>query len=809
MEGRTQSNRVGDQTANILFGPFELDLRTAELRKDGIKIRLSDQPFQILRMLLECPGEVVAREEIRKQLWPDDTVVEFDHSINAAVMRLRDALGETADSPRYVETLARRGYRFIGHVAFAAGPAASTSTPLVVVPRDGNSRPLSLIARPKVLVPALVLTMTAATLLGAWYHRRAAPARWAREVALPEVTRLVQAEDHADAFPLLFQALEILPQDPALNRIRRQISHTVQILTSPPGANVYVKPYARPEAEWLLIGQSPLQNFPLPMGFFRWRITKPGFRTIEAGAGIQGSTIEFLLDPEGSIPAEMVHVPAGNVRLSSGGSFHLGDFWIDKYEVTNRQFKEFIDKGGYQNRQYWRQEFVKDGRVVSWEQAMQEFRDATGRPGPSTWEVGNYSRGHDDFPVSGVSWYEAAAYAEFVGKQLPTVHHWDRAANRGIYSDILLFSNFSGSGPERVGSGRGLGAFGTYDMAGNVKEWCWNSIGGRRYILGGGWNESRPYYIADDALSPFNRSPANGFRCLKYPGGPLSEDLTAPVERQARDYRTERPVSDTTFRILQSVYSYDRTDLNAVKESFDESSPDWRAERITFDAAYDRQRVIAWLYLPRNAKPPYQTIVFFPSGHSRSVGNIDERELYPMNFLMKSGRAVLFPEYQGTFERRRKSPLGPRGLRDQTIEQCKDLQRSIDYLDTRTDIARGQLGYFGISYGGQAGVIILALESRIRVAVLARVGLPGERRPPEIDEINFAPRVRSPVLMLNGRDDLVAPVETQQLPLFRWLGTPEEDKRNVLLDSGHVGPTHQYIKETLDWFERYLGPVSR
>ena len=808
MEG-TQSSRSSGQPANIRFGPFELDLRAAELRKDGIKIRIQEQPFQILRMLLECPGEVVPREEIRNQLWPDDAIVEFDHSINTAVMRLRGALGEAADSPRYIETLPRRGYRFIGQVGADEDPVENAPVPLPDVPRAADSGRVSLILRLKIAVPVLVLGLAVITLWSAWYYRRVSSARWAREVALPEITRLVESEDHPAAFPLLFRALQVLPQDPVFNRIRRHISHTVQILTTPAGANIYIKPYTRPDGEWLLIGQSPLQNFLLPMGFFRWRITKPGFRTVEAGAGIRGATIEFVLDPQGSIPAEMVHVPSGNVRLHSGASLHLDDFLIDRYEVTNRQFKEFMDQGGYRNRQYWRQEFVKDGHVLPWEEAMEEFRDTTGRPGPSTWEVGNYLQGHDDFPVSGVSWYEAAAYAEFARKRLPTVHHWSWAASRGIYSDVLQFSNFSGKGPERVGSRQGLGAFGTYDMAGNVKEWCWNSVGNRRYILGGGWNESRPYYIADDALSPFDRSSANGFRCVKYNGESLPDDLTAPVEREKRDYQTEKPLSDGAFRILQSVYSYDHTELKAVRESIDESSPDWRAERITLDDAYDHQRLIAWLYLPRNAKAPYQTIVFFPSGHARSVGSIDERELIPMDFLMKSGRAVLFPEYQGTFERRSKSSPGPSGLRDQTIEQCKDVQRSVDYLDTRTDIAHGQLGYFGISYGGQVGVIMLALEPRLRAAVLARVGLAGHTQPPEVDEINFAPRVRSPVLMLNGRDDLVVPVETQQLPLFRLLGTPERDKRNVLLDSGHVGPTHQYIKETLNWFDQYLGPVSR
>jgi DNA-binding winged helix-turn-helix (wHTH) protein len=91
-------------------------VRAAELRKHGIKVRLHDQPFRILLRLLSRPGEVVLREEIRKLLWPDDTVVEFDRSINAAIQRLRDALGDSAEHPRYVETLARRGYRFIGAV---------------------------------------------------------------------------------------------------------------------------------------------------------------------------------------------------------------------------------------------------------------------------------------------------------------------------------------------------------------------------------------------------------------------------------------------------------------------------------------------------------------------------------------------------------------------------------------------------------------------------------------------------------------------------------------------------------------------
>jgi Tol biopolymer transport system component len=104
----------------IRFSAFEVDLQTGELRKRGQKLRLQEQPFQVLAALLERPGEVVTREELRSRLWPADSFVDFDHGLNAAIKRLRDALGESAETPIFVETLARRGYRFIGNVAISA-----------------------------------------------------------------------------------------------------------------------------------------------------------------------------------------------------------------------------------------------------------------------------------------------------------------------------------------------------------------------------------------------------------------------------------------------------------------------------------------------------------------------------------------------------------------------------------------------------------------------------------------------------------------------------------------------------------------
>src|SRR5271166_4423308 len=108
------------QSARVRFGVFELDLKSGELRSGDQKTLLTEQPLQILRMLVEHQGELVAREEIRKKLWPNDTIVEFDHSINAAIGKLRKALGDSADEPKYIETMARRGYRLVAPVEWVS-----------------------------------------------------------------------------------------------------------------------------------------------------------------------------------------------------------------------------------------------------------------------------------------------------------------------------------------------------------------------------------------------------------------------------------------------------------------------------------------------------------------------------------------------------------------------------------------------------------------------------------------------------------------------------------------------------------------
>src|SRR5712691_645893 len=145
----------------VRFGAFEVDLRTAELRTNGDKLTLQGQPFQILMVLLERPGELVTREELRKKLWASDTFVDFEHSLNKAVNRLREALDDSAEHPKFVETLPRRGYRWIGPVIRNGNDNAANESRLVVPEaeraseRAGRSRKFW-----KLVVPAICLSVT-------------------------------------------------------------------------------------------------------------------------------------------------------------------------------------------------------------------------------------------------------------------------------------------------------------------------------------------------------------------------------------------------------------------------------------------------------------------------------------------------------------------------------------------------------------------------------------------------------------------------------------------------------------------------
>jgi serine/threonine protein kinase len=378
---------------------------------------------------------------------------------------------------------------------------------------------LTILRRPAYALPlaALAIVLVVFTVVTA---RRLSRERWARQEALPGLVRLADEGRFVAAYRLGQQIRPVLADDPQLEKLWNDVTFPVNVTTDPPGAEISFKPYGETDGPWERLGISPLEEARIPLASFRWRIVKDGYETREV-MFFDFDSPTYSLVPEGDAPPGMIPVPGGSHAYRATPTVDLPDYWLDRYEVTNRDFQRFVDEGGYERPEFWKQPFVKAGRRMTFEEAMAGFQDTTGRSGPSTWELGRYPEGQGDLPVGGVSWYEAAAYAEYAERSLPSFHHWYRAAGaREIFSDILGLSNFGGAGPAPIGSHEGLSPWGHYDMAGNVREWVWNAAGARRYTLGGAWNDPTYLFTGPDALDPFDRSATLGFRCALYPTPP-------------------------------------------------------------------------------------------------------------------------------------------------------------------------------------------------------------------------------------------------------------------------------------------------
>jgi serine/threonine protein kinase len=322
--------------------------------------------------------------------------------------------------------------------------------------------------------------------------------------------------------------------DERLAVLAKRFAGTLSVASDPPGATVAVKrvqPLAgfasRPE---VTIGLAPITARRLVAGEYLVRLAADRMNPVEflvrIEAGKDLPVVRKLL-PLTAASDGMVLVDEGGSAVSPPGA-SVPAFLIDKYEVSNARFLRFVSAGGYREQTFWPETLIVNGRPKQWAAALQAFVDRTGLPGPRSWSGGSFPEGKGDHPVVGVSWYEATAYARWLGKELPTREQWWRAAlgdTRGAFpwgNDVKtaeIRANFELVGTRPVGSyPLGVSPFGCFDMAGNVREWLRDPASDPtlRSVVGGSW-EDPAYMFELSHTEAFDRAFANqaiGFRLV-------------------------------------------------------------------------------------------------------------------------------------------------------------------------------------------------------------------------------------------------------------------------------------------------------
>lgn len=853
-------------TSVVLAGEPDFTLGDLQIRPSsrevvaagGDREVLEPRVMQVLVVLARRRDQVVSRDQLIDECWAGRVVGE--DAINrciARVRRLAEAHGGFA-----IETIARVGYRLTELTAAAkapsetlepTAPAVASETgkspePPSPAPPSPRRRPIGTFG----LVAAAILVAGASYLA---YVHLSSQQRAKNAKALSEIAALVAKDQYGAAFVhARASRMDRVRKDPAFQELWRKIVVPMRPLISQPGATVYFKSYDD-DGEWILAGTTPLGTWiEAPRGAVRLKVTKDGFRTGHFVVAVPGPSVEvaepdvpkrfpfdqpsvpLALIEESALPQDMVYVPHTNVPVYLagwskgilGGEQHdIPAFAIGRNEVTNRQFKEFVDAGGYEQGEYWQDlKFASEGRPLSWSEARRYFVDATGRPGPAGWQLSTYPRGEEDMPVGGISWYEAVAFARYRKQMLPTIHHWLRSAFTPYdamfptSAAIASKSRFLTYGPVSALTEQGAGPWGTYHMAGNVREWVWNSAGGEAVALGSGW----PEYASNSALAytvdPMSRLPDHGMRLMSTLGeAQVDPSLLEPI-RLVRDtpFANRAPVSDDAFEAMRFQFTTPHTAPAQVTVNQIEASTLWVAEEVVLTFASQDTTTI-YVVRPKGHDKPLQPIVYSGVGdccYMRRPNRAVLEQLQIVGFVVNSGRALIMPIWAGGYERYSPAPTDVATSLD--VERSRpllwqhDLSSTIDYLETRADMQADRIGYLGISRGASfAGAINLAIEKRITTAVLASGGIwLNDPVHPMVDLVNYAPRITIPVLMLSGRYDHIYPYEQSQKRTFELLGTPADRKTQITYDTGHFTmPPNMVAADVTDWFDRYLGPVER
>lgn len=646
-----------------------------------------------------------------------------------------------------------------------------------------------------------------------------------------ELARINYDLDHApwDARVRLSDAMTEFPERrKELEAILERFEGDVQIESDDSGATIQIRPFESDTASWLELGKTPISDR-LPFGHYLVRINKD--LMVHQISYQPNQHWEILLP----LTQDMVRIPDawhGDIYDACRIPWLLcrqlplvKEFEMDRTEISNVAYKQFVDAGGYEDGKYWRHTLGDE-----WAKTVEQFRDKTKQLSPRFWVNGSYPQGLGDHPVVGVSWYEAMAYAKWANKKLPTLFHWMRGADfNGWYDGIESWdrSNIAGRvGMTRPTDRRSLSVckYGTSDTLGNVREWCLTEDrDGKHYAMGGSFRDSTGRTFDSVSFSALDRLDDVGFRCARY-----EED----VELAKSAPTTWRPIPTTPAPIdwVKERFAYEKPELD-VSPTDNILFGGLEAKRFSFRTAYgDNERITCYLLLPedRTIAKPYQVVLGAVDIVHDADGNpnIHNDDIRYYQVMRDQGRAILFPTLFAAAPSRKAEgyrngfpypdPNHIDRAENRAVRTANDISRTLDFLEK-----------YGNSYGLDASKVaicccynsslyapcwlvadeIISERSRIQAAIFPNGGVLNCVQAPVSDQLTFLPYLRVPSLIFSSRASYNIPFEYSQKNFVDLIGTSE--KYNFVDNHTWGLPVKNFVREVDEWLTAKMGPPTK
>jgi dienelactone hydrolase/heme/copper-type cytochrome/quinol oxidase subunit 2 len=494
----------------------------------------------------------------------------------------------------------------------------------------------------------------------------------------------------------------------------------------------------------------------------------------------------------------------------------LFPFTVGINEVSNKDYQEFVDAGGYENPSYWDFPIQVGNKIYDFNSSVKLFTDRYEKLGPANWSYGKYPSGLENHPVTGISWFEARAFARFKNLNLPNIFQWTYASGipenwMTVDQSVTNHSNYDSTQLREVSNSEGS-YNGLNNIGGNVKEWVLNPNGNNKEkysIMGGAFNESPYTFNNYYSSSPFDRAIGNGFRLSKNLVNSQSDLDNEIIPDFKRDFGNLNDVSDDVFEIFKSQFDYNKS-LDSKTINIENFQEGYTAQKFEMETTYQSdESMYGYVVYSNKFKDKYDPIIVYPNAGSIGTNNdewLPESLLNQFKYLIDEGYAIIHPIYHNTFGREKTLRTfwasESEDYKNTIVKIGQDYKRSLDYIQSRNDFNFDNMSYFGYSWGSTTSNYLLAIDNRIKAAVICVGGLMLQKSKKEIEAHYYVRRIKTPILHIVGKEDGIFGFEENYKPWKKLIGTPKEKLKLIELDDvGHGLPWDTIIKHHSNWIK--------